>query len=762
MKRIEKSIELGGKTLTLSTGHIAAQASSAVLATYGETVVMSTVVAAPLRVDQGYFPLSVEYEEKLFAGGRIKGSRWIKRDGKPSDEAILVARLVDRSIRPLFPEDYIADVQVINTVLSVDLENSPDMVAAVATSAALAISSIPWDGPVATVRVGRNDGSFVINPLASQLENSDIDLIVSSTEKAVVMIEMGGDEISEKDTMEAIEFAKAESKSLITFINDLAKETKVKKEKIESVEINKGVYKAVKDQIGDQVEEWAKKMATKEMDYAAYDAAKDAVVSGFETSEEKAQAAKAFEKIFKETIRGGLLKGKRPDGRKPDELRALSAEVAVLPRTHGSGLFQRGLTQALTVTTLGSSSLEQLIESAEGEESKRYIHHYAMPPYSTGETGRVGSPKRREIGHGALAERALEPVIPSREEFPYTIHVATEILSSNGSTSMASVCGSTLSLMDAGVPLKAPVAGIAMGIVVDDEKTNTVLTDIVGLEDGNGDMDFKVAGTKDGITALQLDVKTLNLTPKLLEKALQQGKKAREEILAVMAKAIDTPRSTVSQYAPKIKVIKIDTDKIGELIGPGGKTIKALSARTGADINVEDDGSVTVMAESEEKLNDAVITIENMTKDVKPGEIYEGEVKRLQNFGAFVEVLPGKEGLVHVSDMSEDFVKDPADIVEVGQKVQVRVKEIDDFKRINLSMILDADKEKKKKESGGGDRGGRENRGDFRGNRDHGRKFSDRNRGRRSGGYRDNSRNRDKNAGGPHFPTSRLMDLDKR
>lgn len=769
MKRIEKTIELGGKKLTLATGHIAAQATSAVLATYGETVVMSTVMAAPLRVDQGYFPLSVEYEEKLFAGGRIKGSRWIKRDGKPSDEAILVARLVDRSIRPLFPEEYIADVQVINTVLSVDLENSPDMVAAIATSAALSISSIPWDGPVATVRVARNDNSFIINPVTSELENSDMDLIVSSTDKAVVMIEMGGDEISEKDTVEAIEFAKKESKALISFINDFAKETKVTKEKVEKIELDKGVYKKVKEQIEDKVADWAKKMATKEMGYAEFDAAKDAVVALFEDSEEKAQAAKAFEKIFKETIRGGLLKGKRPDGRKSDELRALSAEVSVLPRTHGSGLFQRGQTQGLTVTTLGSSSLEQLIESAEGEESKRYIHHYAMPPYSTGETGRVGSPKRREIGHGALAERALEPVIPSREEFPYTIHVATEILSSNGSTSMASVCGSTLSLMDAGVPLKAPVAGIAMGIVVDDEKTNTVLTDIVGLEDGNGDMDFKVAGTTKGITALQLDVKTLNLTPKLLEKALMQGKKAREEILAVMAKAIKEPRSTVSQYAPKIKVIKIDTDKIGELIGPGGKTIKALSARTGADINVEDDGSVTIMAETEEKLNDAVTTVENMTKDVRPGEIYEGEVKRLQNFGAFVEVLPGKEGLVHVSDMSEDFVKDPADVVEVGQKVQVRVKEIDDFKRINLSMLLDPELEKKKKESGGGgdrgDRGGREGRGDFRSNRDRGgRNFSDRNRGRRSGGFRDrdNSRNRDKNAGGPHFPTSRLMDLDKR
>ncbi len=762
MKKIEKTIKLGGKDLTLATGHVAEQASAAVVATYGETVVMSTVVAAPLRQEMGYFPLSVEYEEKLFAGGRIKGSRWIKRSGRPTDDAILVARLIDRSIRPLFPSEYMADVQVINTVLSVDKENSPDMVAAVATSAALRISPIPWNGPVATLRVGRIDGEFIINPVASELEQSDMDLIVSSTEDAVVMIEMGGSEISEDDTVSAIEFAQKESSVLNKFLNEYAKECKTKKEKVEKVELDKGIYKKVKEKIKDSVPDIARKMATKEMGYADFDAVKEAVVSEFE-DDEKEDASKAFEKVFKESIREGLLKGKRPDGRKSDELRDLSAQVAFLPRTHGSGVFRRGQTQALTVTTLGSSSLEQLIESPEGEESKRYIHHYAMPPYSTGETGRVGSPKRREIGHGALAERALEPVIPSREEFPYTIHVVTEILSSNGSTSMASVCGSSLSLMDAGVPIKAPVAGIAMGIVVEGEKS-VVLTDIVGLEDGNGDMDFKVAGTLEGITALQLDVKTLKLTPKLLKEALIQAKEAREKILSVMAKAIDAPRKTVSQYAPKIKVIMIDIDKIGELIGPGGKTIKALSARTGADINVEDDGSVTIMAETEEILDDAVTSVENLTKEVQPGEIYNGVVKRLQNFGAFVEILPGKEGLVHVSDMSEDFVKDPGDLLKVGQEIKVRVKEIDDFKRINLSMILDPEKEKKK--DSGGDRGDRNNRGgrDRGGSRGGGHKF-DRSSGRnrRSGGFRDkrdNLRNRDKSAGGPHFPASRLMDLD--
>ena len=767
MKKYEKSIDFGGKKLTIATGHIAQQADGAVLVTYGETVVLSTVVAAPLRQEMDYFPLSVEYEEKLFAGGRIKGSRWVKRDGRPSDEAILVARLIDRSIRPLFPEEYIKDVQIINTVLSVDLENSPDMVAAIATVAALQISPIPFAGPIATVRVGRNDDKFILNPVVSELEKSDMDLIVSSTDKAVVMIEMGGDQISEDDTVKAIDFAQKESKKLLEFLTTFAKGIKVEKQKVEKHEIDKGIYAKVKKALEGKVMDLAGKMATKELGYSDYDALKASVLEGFEVSE-KSDASKAFEKIFKMTIWEGLLVGKRPDGRKSDELRSLAAEVSILPRTHGSGLFRRGQTQALTVTTIGSTSLELLLETPQGESSKGYIHHYSMPPYSTGETGRVGTPKRREIGHGALAERALIPVLPEKDDFPYMIHVVTEILSSNGSTSMASVCGSTLSLMDAGVPIKAPVAGIAMGIVMESEKKNTVLTDIVGIEDGNGDMDFKVAGTKDGITALQLDVKSLLLTTPLLKKALEQGKKARLEILAVMTKAIDAPRPKVSQYAPKIKVIHIDVDKIGELIGPGGKTIKSISAQTDSHINVEDDGSVSISAETEEALEGALRTVENITKEVKPGEIYDGVVKRLQNFGAFVEILPGKEGLVHVSDMSQDFVKDPADVLEEGQEVKVRVKEVDDFKRINLSMLLDGDKPKREERKPSGfSRGGGNSGGDSRNDRG-GRSGGFGGGARRqSGGYR-GSRNNSRDAaggnqskGGPHFPTSRLMDLDK-
>jgi len=433
-----------------------------------------------------------------------------------------------------------------------------------------------------------------------------------------------------------------------------------------------------------------------------------------------------------------ILSGKRPDGRKFDEIRELSAEVGVLPRTHGSAIFKRGQTQALTITTLGARSLEQYLESAMGEETKRYIHHYSMPPFSTGETGRMGSPSRREIGHGALAERALLPVIPPDEVFPYTIRVVTEILSSNGSTSMASVCGSTLSLMDAGVPITSPVSGIAMGLVVESESKFTILTDIVGLEDGNGDMDFKVAGSKDGVTSLQLDVKTLNLTSSILEKALEQAKKARLKILEVMNGAIKAPRDSVSKHAPKIKVVQINPEKIGELIGPGGKTIRRIIAETGAQIDVDEDGKVHISGIQEEQLNGAVSQVEALTKVPKPGEIYEGIVKRLQPFGAFVEILPNRDGLVHVSDMSNDYVKDPGDIVNIGDKVQVRVKEIDDMGRLNLSMMLDplfdAQKEERRKE--------RDN--------NKGRHFEKRTPFERRG------------SGGPHFPRSRYVSENKR
>jgi len=742
MKKVEKSIKLGGRELTLSTGDLAVQASGAILASYGETVVLATVVASNLEKDLGYFPLSVEYQERLYAGGKIKGSRWVKREGRPNDDEILTARLIDRSVRPLFPKDYKGkDVQVIITVLSVDLENRPETIAPIAASAAIAISKIPWNGPIGVINVGMVDGKYITNPTEKEFKDSNLDLYVSSTKDAIVMIEAGSDEVPEKKILEGIAHAKSESDKVIKLIDDLTKEAGVKKEIIGKQKKNLTLENKIKKLAGKNIGELVEKMATKEASYDDFNEIKNAVLESLD-EEDKAEASSMFESYFNDHIRSMILSGKRPDGRKSDELRELSSIVSVLPRTHGSAIFNRGQTQALSIVTLGAPSLGQLIETAEGEETKSYIHHYSMPPYSVGETGRM-FPSRREIGHGALAERALMPVLPGQDVFPYTIRVVTEILSSNGSTSMASTCGSTLSLMDAGVPIKAPVAGIAMGLIIDDSSGKkpkfTVLTDIVGIEDGGGDMDFKVAGTKEGITALQLDVKTLNLTLPILEAALEQSKKARLEILKVMNGAIAEPNDSVSKHAPKIKVVKIPVEKIGEVIGPGGKMIKSIIAETGALIEVEDDGSVSISGINSDEVDKAVKTVEAIVRVPQAGEIYDGEVKRIQPFGAFVEILPNKDGLVHVSDMSKDFVKDPNEKVKIGDMVQVRVKEIDDLGRLNLSMILDPKDDDAKKER---------NRND-RPRNDRPRKFDRRSR-------RPQQRERQRSSG-PHFPASRLL-----
>jgi len=705
------------------------------MASCGETVVLATVTVADLKEDWGYFPLSVDYQEKLYAGGRIKGSRWVKREGRPSDDEILTARLIDRSIRPLFPKDYQKQVQIVVTVLSVDLENSPDMVAGLAVSAALSSSSIPWEGPVGMVKVGLSEKKFVINPKESDKTDSEMELVVSATKDAIVMVEAGAREISEEMVIEGVSYAQKEATRLIGFIEDFSKAVGEKKDILETNPVDKSIRKKIEETTKDVFPNLIEGMSNKQLGYSDYDKLKKEITEQYEGEEEKEQLGRFFDEIFSDSVKNLIKSGKRPDGRKFDQVRKIDCEVGFLPRTHGSALFNRGNTQALTVTTLGASSLEQLIETAEGEESKRYIHHYSMPPFSSGETGRIGFPARREIGHGALAERALLPVIPSEDVFPYTILVVTEILSSNGSTSMAATCGSSLSLMDAGVPIKAPVAGIAMGLVFEDEKKYTILTDITGIEDGNGDMDFKVAGTHKGITALQLDVKTLRLSVGILEDALKEAKKARETILEAMEASIKEPRGGVSVHAPKIKVLKIDTEKIGEVIGPGGRVIKKIIADTGAQVDVDDDGTVSVSASAEEAVNKALEKIESIVKEVQAGEIYEGEIKRIQPFGVFVEVLPGKEGLVHVSDMSDKYIKDPSEIVKIGEAVRVRVKEIDDLGRINLSMILDKKLEEQKTFT-------RDKRNNFRG---------------RQGSY--NSRDRSK---GPHFPTSRLLDDKKR
>lgn len=692
-KVVTKSLELGGRNLVLEVGRFAGYADAAVLARYGDTMVLATVVSSAPREALDYFPLSVEYVERLYAGGRIKGSRFVKREGRPSDEAILSGRLIDRSIRPLFPKGYLNEVQVTITILSVDTENSPDVLAAVATSAALTISSVPWEGPIGAVRVGFKDGAFFTNPVNGELKYSDLDLIVTATDKTCLMLEASAKEVSDETIVNGVQFAQGEIRKIIALINSLAQEVGKEKQSFEEKKVDPTVRREVVRLVGETLPDFIKRMSTKEVSAQEHEELKLAVAAQL-PEDKKKEIGSALEEVIREEFRKNILVGKRPDGRKSDEIRNIQVEVGVLPRTHGSAVFTRGDTQVLTVTTLGGPSLEQLIESPEGEETKRFIHHYSMPPFSTGETGRIGSPSRREIGHGALAEKALLAVVPSEEKFPYTVRLVSEVMSSNGSTSMASVCGSTLSLMDAGVPILSPVAGLAMGLVEEGEKT-AILSDIIGLEDHYGDMDFKVAGTQKGITAIQLDVKNHGLDEKLLGETLARAYEGRKFILEKMLAVLAQPRGNVSQYAPKVVVLHVPVEKIGEVIGPGGRMIRKIIEDTQAAVEIEDDGAVNISGLTEESVNKAVGLIEGLTREVKPGEIYEeGIVKRIQPFGAFVEILPGKEGLVHVSQMAAGYVANPADVVTLGQKVKVRVAEIDDQGRINLSMLFGEDGEK--------------------------------------------------------------------
>ncbi len=693
MKQSTKTLQINGSSLTLETGVLAEQATSAVLGRMGDTMVITTVVIAQEDSSLSYFPLSVEYVERLYAGGRIKGSRWVKREGRPSDEAVLTARMIDRSIRPLFPKELKRDVQVVITVLSVDGENKPDILAAITTSAALSISKIPWNGPIGTTRIGfikkDENEELIVNPSAAEEELLEMDLVVSSRNGKTVMIEAGAKQIKEEIVERGVLLAKEWNSKITDLIEEWTREIGDKKisvskdEKLEEVKIL--VEKSHKDKMQKLIEKGIDKEVGGEL---------AAIVEEIynlerETIEDRSQIATAVDYVFKKTVREMILnQKKRPDGRGLNEIRPVTAKVGILPRTHGSAIFTRGETQSLTVATLGPSSMEQLIEGPEGEETKRYMHHYSFPPYSVGETGRLGSPNRREIGHGALAEKALLPVIPSETSFPYAIRVVSEIMSSNGSTSQAAVCGSTLSLMDAGVPLLAPVAGIAIGLISDSEKKYIVLTDIIGLEDFSGDMDFKVAGTKDGITAIQLDVKLEGLTDEMITETLNAARDGRLKVLEAMLKVIPQAREDVSKYAPKIKTVKINPEKIGEVIGSGGKTIRNISATTGATVDVAEDGTVSISSINEESVEKAASWVELLTRELRRGEVFEGTVKRIVSFGAFVEIVPGKEGLVHVSEMSGEYVKDPHDIVELGQAVKVVVKEVDDQGRINLSMIF--------------------------------------------------------------------------
>jgi polyribonucleotide nucleotidyltransferase len=683
-KLIKKEITWAGKQLSLQYGKIAEQADSAILARYGDTMVLATVVSAPPREDLDFFPLSVDYEEKLYAAGRISSSRFIKREGRPTEEAVLTGRLVDRSIRPLFPKDYSNEVQVIVTVLSYDQENDPDIPSLLATSAVLQTSPIPWDGEVVGVRVGLGNGGFVLNPTKNEESFSDLSLTVSLNKDKVVMIECGANEVAEDVILEAIKFGKEQAKPAFEMIRELVAEVGAEKGKVEKEKIDEKLETEIADFIKDNFKKdlFDPDKSGKE---SLFEDMKEALYSKFEGKMTKTDMSKLFDQTVKKMVRENIVeKEKRPDNRALTEVRPIEIEVGILPRTHGSAIFRRGDTQVLSVVTLGSTSLAQLIDGMEGEETKRFMHHYTFPPFSTGEVRRLGSPGRREIGHGALAEKSVFPLIPEGDKFPYTIRVVSEVLSSSGSTSMASVCGSVLALMDAGVPISAPVSGIAMGLITDGEKYK-ILTDLQALEDFYGDMDFKIAGTEKGITGIQLDVKIDGLNDKIISETFSKAKEGRAFILDQMLKALPKSREDISKYAPKVMVITIPQKKIGEVIGSGGKTINRIIDETGAAIDIDDDGTVHITSTTEEGLNKAVDWIKGLTHEVQPGEVYDGIVKRIMPFGAMVEFLPGKEGLVHISQLAQYRVEDIQKEVEVGQKFKVKVLEIDHQGRVNLT-----------------------------------------------------------------------------
>ncbi len=692
--------EFGGKPLAIEIGKLAQQANGSVRVQYGETTVLVTATMSAHPKNADYFPLSVDYEEKYYAAGKIKGSKWIKRETRPSEEAILSGRLIDRSIRPRFNQAIRNEVQVVATVLTFDGVNDPDIPALFGASLALMISDIPFDGPVVADRVGRVNGKLIINPTYAERLSSDFDIVVAGTEKRINMIEAGAKIVPEKDMQSAIMAGFEELRKLIKLQNKIAKDFATPKKELIVFNHDEALARAARDFVAPKLEKvlytphkagYVEGLHKTQEELTAY------VASEFKDHPELSKKLEEANKIFEEEIDRIVHKNiidppaggeKRPDGRRVDELREISAEVGILPHSHGTGLFNRGTTQALSSLTLAAPGMEQWIETMELElTKKRFMHHYVFPPFSVGEVGRLGGAGRREIGHGALAERALEPLIPSKDEFPYTIRVVSEILSSNGSSSMASVCGSSLALMDGGVPIKTPAAGIAMGLMFDkDGKRYKILTDIQGPEDHHGDMDLKVAGTKDGITAMQMDVKIEGINEEILEKALEQAKKARLEILDKMSEALPASRSELSQYAPRVKIIHIDPDKIRTVIGPQGKMINEIIEKTGVEIDIEQDGSVFITSDSPEGMEKAIKWIEGITYEAKPGDEFDGKVSRLLDFGAMVEYMPGKEGLVHVSEISNEHIRRPSDVLKIGQAVHVRVKNIDDYGRINLTM----------------------------------------------------------------------------
>ncbi|MDI9442413.1 MAG: polyribonucleotide nucleotidyltransferase [Bacillota bacterium] len=687
----EFRMELGGRPLVLEFGGLAKQANGSVLVRYGDTAVLVTAtMSKEPREGIDFFPLLVDYEERLYSVGKIPGG-WGRREGRPSEDAILSARMIDRPLRPLFPDGFRNDVHVVATILSVDKNNSPTIAAMIGASAALHVSDIPFDGPIGGVNVGYVNGEFVINPTLEQQAVSELDLTVAGTEEAVMMVEAAANEVSEDVALEAITYGHRFIQELCRLQEQIREEIGKEKVEVPVFQVEESLLAWVREKTAESLPKAVQtfeKLERESLIAAVEEQAHSAYIAEFgeEAYEEKQKdIGKAFDILLKEEVRRSITKDKlRPDGRKPDEIRPISCGVGILPRVHGSGLFTRGQTQALTALTLGLKSDAQLLDDLTNDESKRYIHHYNFPPYSVGEVRPIRGPGRREIGHGALAERALLPVIPDKEEFPYTLRLVSEILESNGSSSMASVCGSTLALMDGGVPIKRPVAGIAMGLMMMDSDY-TILTDIQGMEDALGDMDFKVAGTEVGITALQMDIKIGGVSRAIMAEALEQAKQGRLFILNKMSEALAAPRPELSLYAPRIITLQIPVDRIRDVIGPGGKVIRKIIEETGASIDIEDDGTVYIASSEGGGGEKARQLVEYYTKDAEVGEKYLGTVKRVMEYGAFVEILPGKEGLVHISQLAHHRVKKVEDIVSEGDEILVKVTGIDKQGRINLS-----------------------------------------------------------------------------
>ncbi len=697
--------DIAGRPMTIEVGKLALQTNGSCTVRYGDTVVLATaVMAKSQREGLDFFPLMVEYEERLYAGGKIKGSRFIKREGRPSDDAVVSGRMIDRAIRPLFDDRIRNDVQVMVTILSVDNENEADITAMVAASAALAISDIPWAGPIAGLRVGMIDGKLAINPSRAKYEAGALNLVIAGTPERIIMVDCDAKEVAEETMVKAFEFGQEHFKDIINLITEAVRGVGRPKKTLadlipqESDEVRaakEALLKTAEAFIADKIRPWLfeRETPTKALRKSSLDEIKDALkqrlIEEGANEDLLGYAMDKAGKIIEAQVSAAILeKEQRVDGRSLSAIRALRCEVGLLPRTHGSGLFMRGETQVLSIATLGAPGEEQIIESMEEESKKRYMHHYNFPPFSVGEARPLRTTGRREIGHGMLAEKALLAVLPPKEEFPYTIRVVSEVMGSNGSSSMASTCGSTLALMDAGVPIKKPVAGIAMGLAAtDDQKKYKILTDLQDLEDGKGGMDFKIAGTRDGITAIQMDTKTTGLSKAIVRDTVMQARDARMEVLDVMTKALAAPRPELSPYAPRVESFKIDPDKIGAVIGTGGKVINEIIDVTGASIDIEDDGSVFVSCTKPEGLKAAVEWIKNIVKEVEPGEVYTGKVVKILDFGAFVNILPGKEGMIHISKLAPGRVNKVTDILDEGMEVKVQVIEIDSMGRINLKLL---------------------------------------------------------------------------